>query len=90
MQKPNPIPGCPVGLEYLAQVSNLKMSQVTNFLEGILTYFKHNSKRKILNYKKIHREAFSGWDKNNKYRITNVQGQQIYFAFEGLSFQCYL
>jgi hypothetical protein len=37
MQKPNPIPGCPVGLEYLTQVSKLKMSQVNDFIEGIYT-----------------------------------------------------
>jgi hypothetical protein len=35
MPKPNPIPGCPPGLEYLTQIDTLKMKQATELFESI-------------------------------------------------------
>ena len=38
MQKPAPIPGCPVGLEYLTQIDQLQIQQKPSLLEGKLKY----------------------------------------------------
>ena len=34
MQKPNSLPGCPPGLEYLSQVDKLLIQQKVDLLEG--------------------------------------------------------
>lgn len=59
MQKPQPIPGVPVGLEYLSQIDKLQVEQKKSFTEILV-----------------------GWDRNNKYNISNGAGQQCYFAIE--------
>ena len=38
MLKPAPIPGCPVGLEYLTQIDQLQIQQKPSLLEGKLKY----------------------------------------------------
>ena len=43
MMRPNPIPGCPVGLEYLTQLDAINVKQIPSLLEG----FK-NDKWKII------------------------------------------
>jgi len=52
---------CPPGLEYLTQISGLKVEQLVDFIE-----------------------VLSGFDMNNKYVVRNTEGQQVYFAIEGL------
>jgi len=59
MQRPQPIPGCPPGLEYMTQIDSFHVEQIKSMVE-----------------------AFTGWDKNNKYAIKNAAGQQCYFAAE--------
>jgi hypothetical protein len=36
MAKPNPIPGCPEGLEYLSQIDKIMVQQKVDLLEGYL------------------------------------------------------
>lgn len=48
MQKPNPIPGVPPGLEYLSQVDQIYVQQIPNMLEN-LTGFEMNSKYRLRN-----------------------------------------
>lgn len=35
MQKPNRLPGCPPGLEYLSQIDKITVQQKVDFLEGV-------------------------------------------------------
>lgn len=39
MPRPQPIPGCPAGLEYLTQIDSLHIQQIPSLLEGILGNF---------------------------------------------------
>jgi hypothetical protein len=39
MPKPNPIPGCPEGLEYLSQIDKIMVEQKVDLLEGYLICF---------------------------------------------------
>lgn len=48
MQKPQPIPGCPVGLEYLLQVDSLQVKQLPSLLEAF-TGWDTNNKYEINN-----------------------------------------
>jgi len=59
MARPENIPGCPPGLEYLCQIDQLIVKQQVELLE-----------------------AFTGWETNNKYKVMNTVGQQVYFAAE--------
>ena len=52
MPKPNPIPGCPPGLEYLTQIDTLKMKQATELLESI------NSLKHILKFNVVRNFLF--------------------------------
>ena len=60
MQKPQSIPGCPPGLEYLLQLDQIQVQQLPSLLE-----------------------AFTGWETNNKYILSNSAGQQFLYAMEG-------
>jgi len=42
MQRPQGVPGCPPGLEYLCQVDQLLVKQQVELLEGGHVYFIHN------------------------------------------------
>lgn len=59
IQKPQPIPGVPAGLEYFTQIDELMIEQKKSFME-----------------------VFTGWERNNKYAVTNAAGQQCFFAVE--------
>ena len=48
MQKPNPLPGCPIGLEYLTQVDRLSIQQMVELLEAF-TNWETNNKYVIRN-----------------------------------------
>lgn len=48
MQRPTPIPGCPVGLEYLLQIDQLNVKQLPSLLEAF-TGWDTNNKYEILN-----------------------------------------
>ena len=39
MPKPNPIQGCPEGLEYLSQIDKILVQQKVDLLEGIFRTF---------------------------------------------------
>ena len=36
MARPNPIPGCPPGLEYLTQIDKILIQQKVDLLEGFI------------------------------------------------------
>ena len=38
MPRPNPIPGCPPGLEYLMQIDKILVQQLVDMLEGDASY----------------------------------------------------
>ena len=59
MQRPQPIPGVPIGLEYLCQIDELNVQQKASLTEALV-----------------------GWEKNNKYAISNQAFQQIFYAME--------
>lgn len=59
MPPPPPIPGCPAGLEYLAQLDRVYIKQCVELFEAIV-----------------------GIETNNKFKMYNASGQQIYFAGE--------
>ncbi len=48
MQRPNPIQGCPIGLEYLTQIDRLIVHQKLELLEAF-TGWETNNKYSILN-----------------------------------------
>jgi hypothetical protein len=59
MNRPVPISGCPIGLEYLTQIDKLQCQQIVSMIE-----------------------AFTGWERNNKYAMANKVGQQVYYVAE--------
>jgi hypothetical protein len=42
MNRPNPIPGCPPGLEFLMTLDEIQVQQLPSLLEGILVSFKND------------------------------------------------
>ncbi|CAF0916176.1 unnamed protein product [Brachionus calyciflorus] len=42
MQRPNPIPGCPNGLEYLLMIDNIKAEQLVSLTEAFVGWETNN------------------------------------------------
>ena len=76
MQAPQAPAGCPPGLEYLTQVDQLLINQQIELLESNLSYFS-------IFWWNLFILVLTGWETQNKYRIRNSLGQQVYFAAEG-------
>ena len=93
MQAPAVIPNCPPGLEYLTQIDQLLIKQQVELLEGMLNsvYFPFSFRpighHAVTLYQRtlfsLFFTAFTDFETNNKYKILNSMGQQVFFAAEG-------
>ncbi len=79
MQKPQALPGCPPGLEYLTQVDQILIHQVVELLEGRSKLEKFAD---VLMSLMCWFAAFTGWETKNRYVLKNTLGQQVYYAME--------
>ena len=77
MAAPQGPPGCPPGLEYLTQVDQLLVNQQIELLEckaQPVLYCESLSHYLLV---------MTGFETQNKYKVSNSLGQQVYFAAEG-------
>lgn len=96
---PPPVPAnCPPGLEYLTQIDQLLIKQQVELLEGKCLELGCLFRCFFLWLQVIFSDlcactyificldtftAFTGFETNNKYKILNSMGQQVFFAAEG-------
>ena len=80
MQAPQAPVGCPPGLEYLTQVDQLLVHQQIELLESKLVYLDNCAGSQLHHF--VFHTVLTGFETQNKYRVRNALGQQVYFAAE--------